>query len=229
MPFRTQRLVVIAAVFAVVALLLPEASRSGRVGSRDSTDRPTRERGGSAESAGDVLTATVPAETSTRDADPSRAHTLFAVVRPTNAVELDRALPAPAWRVGYVRIDRELVRGKHSPFWQKTGAGRIELPLPDDRVLAIAIEETTSLGPDRFTSTGRLVGRPASRASFAWNEGFLHLTVSDVELGRFALRAATLRVSGPAGCPTGERLRGVVGAREAEEGHARAARGLGGH
>ena len=116
---------------------------------------------------------------------------LFAYARPANAAQLDTALPAPARTVYYVRLNAALIEGKSSPFWQKPGAGRIELPLPDGGTLAVVIDESTMLGVDRFTSTGHLDGRPESRAVFAWNEGFLHASIDDAEFSSYALRAAT--------------------------------------
>lgn len=116
---------------------------------------------------------------------------LFAYVQPDNAALIDRALPGPTRAMRYVRLDTALITGKDSPFWQKAGAGRLELPLPGGATLRVVIAETTALGPDRFTSTGTLEGRPQSRAIFSYNEGFLHATIQDVELGTYALRPAT--------------------------------------
>lgn len=120
---------------------------------------------------------------------PSRA--LFTFVEPANAAALTAALPAPTREMHYVRLDPALVTGKRSPFWQKPGAGRVELPLPDGSSLTVAIDRSEMLGPDRFTSVGQIDGRPLSRALFAWNEGFLHASIEDPQLGNFALRAAT--------------------------------------
>lgn len=116
---------------------------------------------------------------------------LFAWATPPNAAQLDAALPAPARSVRYVQLNAALITGKRSPFWKKPGEGRVELPLPDGGTLAVIIDDSTVLGPDRFTSAGHIEGRPASRAVFAWNAGFLHASIDDAELGSFALRAAT--------------------------------------
>lgn len=62
-------------------------------------------------------------------------------------------------------------------------------------MLAVVIDASEMLGSDRFTSTGHLAGRPASRAIFAFNEGFLHATVDDAELGAHVLRVATAELS----------------------------------
>jgi hypothetical protein len=120
---------------------------------------------------------------------------LFSFASPLNAAVLDRALPAPARVVHYVRINPEVVTGKRSPFWQKPDAGRLHIPLPGGRGVDAAIETSELLGPNRFTSVGRIEGRPGSRVLFAWNEGFLHASIEDPELGKFALRTATTELS----------------------------------
>jgi hypothetical protein len=116
---------------------------------------------------------------------------LFAFATPANAAQLDAALPAPARTIHYVRLNAALIEGKRSPFWQKSGAGRVAVPLPGGGTLAVIIDESAMLGADRFTSTGHVEGRPGSRAVFAWNRGFLHASIDDAGLGSFALRAAT--------------------------------------
>ena len=116
---------------------------------------------------------------------------LFAYATPFNAAALDAALPAPARQIYYVRLDTARIAGKASPFWQKPGAGQVELPLPGGGALTVVIDGSEMFGADRFTSTGHLAGRPESRAVFAYNAGFLHATIEDAELGSFALRAAT--------------------------------------
>lgn len=117
---------------------------------------------------------------------------LFAFAQPADAAALNAALPAPTRAISYVRLNAALVtNSKTSPFWKKSGEGRVELPLPDGGALRVVIDESEMLGADRFTSSGHLEGRPDSRAVFAWNEGFLHASVDDADLGSFALRAAT--------------------------------------
>jgi hypothetical protein len=120
---------------------------------------------------------------------------LFSYVRPANATALDAALPAPTRELHYVRIDRALIAGKSSPFWQPAGEGRLTLPLADGRALEILIDHSEMLDAGRFTSVGHVSGRPASRAIFAVTGGFLHASVSDAELGTFALRVATAELS----------------------------------
>ena len=116
---------------------------------------------------------------------------LFAFAQPANAAALSAALPAPTRDLRYVRLNTALIAGKRSPFWQAPGAGRLIVPLPGGGALTVLIDSSEMLGADRFTSAGHLEGRPHSRAVFAWNEGFLHATIDDAELGAFALRAAT--------------------------------------
>lgn len=116
----------------------------------------------------------------------------YETLAPAQVAALDRALPAPTRALHYVRLNRALITGKASPFWQKRGEGRVELPLATGATLRVVIIETTALGPDRFASTGIIEGRPQSRAIFSYNEGFLHVTIQDVELGNYALRVATV-------------------------------------
>lgn len=116
---------------------------------------------------------------------------LFTFAQPAEAAALDRALPAPTQAIHYVRLNTPLLAGKQSPFWQKPGAGRFELPLPEGGVVVVTIEDSEMFGPDRFTSSGRIEGHPHSRALFAWNEGFLHASIEDPVLGNFVLRTAT--------------------------------------
>lgn len=133
-----------------------------------------------------VLSTPVAAPTSAR-----ASGSLFDLAQPANASALDAALPAPTGAIHYVRLNAALIAGKQSPFWQAPGEGRLELPLPDGGSLTVALDDTELLGPDRFTSTGRIEGRPASHAIFAYNEGFLHASIEDPELGTLVLRAAT--------------------------------------
>lgn len=122
------------------------------------------------------------------------AEALFSYERPPAREEiarLDRVLAAPSRERHYVRVNTDWLAGKASPFWKKAGTGRVVWPLPDGGELAVVIESSGMLGPDRFTSTGRVEGRPESRAVFAWNAGYLHATVDDGERGNHVLRVAT--------------------------------------
>lgn len=123
------------------------------------------------------------------------ARALFAFVQPLDAASLDAALPAPARAVQYVQLNRELFIGKASPFWQKPGVGRVEIPMPNGGRVVVVIASSEMLGPDRFTSRGSIEGRPGSTVLFAWHAGFLHASIEDPQLGRFALRAATEKSS----------------------------------
>lgn len=124
-------------------------------------------------------------------ASGARAPRLFAYLQPANAAELTAQLPAPTTEVRYVQVDTALVRGKTSPFWRSAGEGRLELPLPRGGSLVIAIDGSEMAGADRFTSTGRIEGRPASSAVFGYSAGFLTASISDPVLGSFVLRPAT--------------------------------------
>lgn len=123
-------------------------------------------------------------------APPSR-RVLFSFAQPANAAALTAALPAPSPEIHYVRLNLAALRGKASPFWQKPGAGRVEIPLPRGGFLRVVIDGSEVTGPDQFTSTGKIEGRPASRAVFGYSGGFLHASVEDPVLGSFALRTAT--------------------------------------
>ncbi len=116
---------------------------------------------------------------------------LFAYARPVDAPSLDAALPAPSRKINYVRLNHALIDGKGSPFWQRPGEGRVQLPLPDGSMLTVVIDGSEQIGPDRFTSHGRIEGHPGSRAVFAGGDGFLSGSIDDVELGSYALRPAT--------------------------------------
>ena len=126
---------------------------------------------------------------------PPTSRALFAYVEPVDAPMLTRELPAPTRAMHYVRLNTALFSGKSSPFWAKAGEGRLEVPLPGGATLRIALSETTTLGPDRFTSVGTIEGRPQSRALFSYNAGYLHATIQDVELGNYTLRTATAELS----------------------------------
>ena len=160
-----------------------------------------REEVGAVAAAGGVRAAVRGPEAAaapTAEATPAFTRSaLFAVVPVTAAVaaELNAALPAPTRAVQYVRANTAWVTGKASPFWQRAGVGRVTWPQPDGTALSIVIDGSEMLGADRFTSTGHIEGRPESRAVFAFNAGFLHATVEDVELGSHVLRVATGELS----------------------------------
>ncbi|MBL9186780.1 MAG: hypothetical protein JNK23_04830 [Opitutaceae bacterium] len=122
---------------------------------------------------------------------PDAPRALVAFVTPPDPAALDAALPAPAQEITYVRVDAGLAAGPRSPFWQASGEGWLEVPLPRGGSLSIVIEGSERLGTDRFVSRGVIEGRAGSTARFAWNEGFLHAAIEDPVLGNFALRTAT--------------------------------------
>ncbi len=162
--------------------------RRGGVGSRGRIQAALAEAGEGVPAGGAVLSVPPPPATPVfaREA-------LFAVapVPAAVAAALDAALPAPTRAVQYVRVNTAWVAGKASPFWQRAGVGRVRWPQPDGAAFTIVIEGSEMLGADRFTSTGHIEGRPGSRAVFAFNAGFLHATVEDVELGSHVVRVAT--------------------------------------
>lgn len=119
------------------------------------------------------------------------ARTGLARVPAPSATEIARLPSVPAATFDLVRIDRALVTGKRSPFWQRPGQGRLELPLPGSGSVIVAVDGSEMLGPDRFTSTGRVEGWPASRVWIAWNRGFLHVSIEDPDRGNFVLQPAT--------------------------------------
>ena len=65
----------------------------------------------------------------------------------------------------------------------------MQLPLPDGRTLAIAIDSSEMLGANRFTSTGHIEGEAKSRVVFAYADGFLTASVEN-EQHAYALRPA---------------------------------------
>ncbi len=144
---------------------------------------------------GDVASVSVPrrrAEAAVAPPVRSGAATpLFAYVTPPEVARLDAELPAPTRELHYVRVNTAWLAGKHSPFWQAPGAGRLEVPLPGGERVVVAVTQSEMLGPDRWVSSGQIEGRPASRVLFAWHAGFLHAAIEDPGLGSFALRAAT--------------------------------------
>jgi hypothetical protein len=176
------RWVVLAGLVVGVGVGIFTSKRTGKLGE---AVRPVLPQRGNAKLSGQEPSAELPAVAM------STLRALFVFARPANAAALDVALPAPARKIHYVRLNAALVSGKRSPFWQKPGVGRIEIPLPNGEQLVVTIDSSEMLGPDRFTSTGQIEGRPQSRAVFAWHAGFLHASIEDPALGKFALRTAT--------------------------------------
>lgn len=109
---------------------------------------------------------------------------------PANAAAIEARSAAPTQRIHYVSLNQTLLAGKRSPFWRTGGQGRVDVPLPDGRVLPVVIEHSTLSGPDRYTSVGHLDGMPGSRAIFAYNAGVLQAMIEDNNLNRYTLRSA---------------------------------------
>lgn len=121
----------------------------------------------------------------------SAPRALFKFVTPRDAAALSATLPAPSREVRYVRLETAWLGGKQSPFWQRPGEGRIEVPLPRGGSVVVAIDGSEMLGADRWTSRGQIEGRAGSRALFAWHAGYLHAAIDDPVLGSFVVRTAT--------------------------------------
>ncbi len=143
--------------------------------------------------------ATATAQGVEQTASPGRVQgsdrRLFTFAEPAQAGRWTAAMPAPTHEVHYVRTNALLAAGKQSPFWQAPGEGRIDVPLPGGNVVTVVIDGSEMLDADRFVSSGSLEGRPGSRATFAWHEGFLHASIHDGEWGNFALRVVTREFS----------------------------------
>ena len=77
----------------------------------------------------------------------------------------------PSRRTAYVRLNRELIEGKQSPFWQRPGEGRFTVPLPEGGALTVLVDRSEMLDADRFTSEGHLDGQPGSRVIVSYHRG----------------------------------------------------------
>ncbi len=116
---------------------------------------------------------------------------LFAfITAPANAAAIEAGLSAPTRSIHYVKLNDALIAGKRSPFWRTGGQGRIDVPLPDGRVLPVVIDRSDLSDVKRFTSLGHLDGQPGSRAIFAYNDGVLQAMIEDANLNRYTLRHA---------------------------------------
>ncbi|MBP8257997.1 MAG: hypothetical protein KAX37_11780, partial [Opitutaceae bacterium] len=86
-------------------------------------------------------------------------------------------------------LNRDLLLGKDSPIWQKPGAGRLLIPLPDGSVQVMRVRGAESLGPRRFVVDGRIEGRELSRVLIAVNEDAVSAQILDSNLGEYQLRS----------------------------------------
>lgn len=121
---------------------------------------------------------------------------LFAYIeRPAQAEAWERTFAAPTRAIRYVRIDREQANGKQSPFWKTGGGGRVEVVLPDGQSVTVVIDDTRSLGVDRYSSSGHIEGQALSRAVFAYSAGEMSGLVEDLAHGSWELRAISGGVS----------------------------------
>jgi len=110
------------------------------------------------------------------------------VASPADAAEIEARVPAPTHAYRYVAVNRELFVGKSSPFWQRSGEGRVEVTFPDGSVAAIRVRDAETLGSQRFVARGEIEGRKGSRALFAYNRGAVAAQILDPERGEFQLR-----------------------------------------
>lgn len=118
------------------------------------------------------------------EADPED---LFAYLpEPADAESLEARAPVPAHEIHYVALNPALLQVKENVFW--TPHARLQLPLPDGRRVEIEIAHTQALGPDRFTSHGRIVGDEMGRAVFAYYGGRLAARVETKDGTAFELR-----------------------------------------
>lgn len=132
-----------------------------------------------------------PASAADQTAPKPAGRALFAFApAPANAAAIEARSVAPTQRIHYVALNQALLAGKRSPFWRTGGQGRVDVPLPDGRVLPVVIEQSTLSAPDRYTSVGHLDGMPGSRAIFAYNAGVLQAMIEDNNLNRYTLRSA---------------------------------------
>ncbi|MCF3648921.1 M12 family metallo-peptidase [Synoicihabitans lomoniglobus] len=115
------------------------------------------------------------------------------VAPPANAAQIEQRVEAATRAYHYVAIDEALLAGKASPFWQ-SGTGRLQLPLPDGRLIEVVVERSTARGPDRFSSEGRVVGVPTGRFILASNRGTVSASLHGLEPGEFKVR--TIEIDG---------------------------------
>lgn len=115
------------------------------------------------------------------------AEDLFAFVdAPVDAAEIEARMPAPTRRIHYVVLNPVLLQAKTNVFWEPRG--RLQVPLPDGTRVEVEIQHTEALGPDRFTSHGRIMGDPLGRAVFAYYGGRLAARIDTKEGSSYELR-----------------------------------------
>jgi len=153
------------------------------------------------ETQGAIAAASAPAETLATPIHFQRGALLSVVPRPNFADKLEAKMLTPARRVAYVRLNRELIEGKQSPFWQRPGEGLFTVPLPEGGALTVVVDRSEMLDADRFTSEGHLDGQPASRVIVSYHRsGQLSASIQaatipstarpgDTTLHNFAVRA----------------------------------------
>ncbi|GAB5560203.1 MAG: hypothetical protein SynsKO_18500 [Synoicihabitans sp.] len=110
------------------------------------------------------------------------------VAPPPGAEEWNRRMPAPSTTVHYVDIDRALVAGKSAVIWR--AGSRLNLPLPDGRVVAVELSGTEARGPDRWVARGHVPGIPGS--SFILTASNQHLAASLDGVGPAEIKVRSL-------------------------------------
>ena len=115
------------------------------------------------------------------------AEDLFAYLAdPDDAAAIEQRAPVPSQNIRYVVLNPVLLAGKHNVFWERQG--RLQVPLPDGRRIEVEITHTEALGPDRFTSHGRILGDPMGRAVFAYFDGRLAARIETKDGDAYELR-----------------------------------------
>ena len=152
-----------------------------------------------------IAAVSEPAEALVPPVHFQRGALLSIVSRPDFADKLEAKMLTPARRVAYVRLNRELIEGKQSPFWQRSGEGRFTVPLPEGGALTIVVDRSEMLDADRFTSEGHLDGQPASRVIVSYHRsGQLTASIqaaslpSTARLGDTTLHNFAVRATGAA-------------------------------
>ena len=148
-------------VLLLVSLLVRQATQVRSHGSRPP---------GAASPSGTGLAATDTIPTVPMGQFP-RGALLSVVSRPDFADRFEAKMLTPARRIYYARLNRELIEGKQSPFWQSPGEGRFTVPSPQGGAFTVLVDRSEMLDADRFTSEGHLDGQPASRVIVSYHRG----------------------------------------------------------
>jgi len=85
--------------------------------------------------------------------------------------------PRVSTRGGFARAYVPAKHPVHAYRHSLAAAARDAGVTQTDEPLSVVIDATNSMGPDRFTSTGTIEGRPHSRVILSYNAGFLHASI----------------------------------------------------